>query len=47
MEIKQPLTRNFNYFLNKGILNFVGEVRTILEEAIQAEQNAETEAQME
>ncbi|KAG4066056.1 hypothetical protein HA402_001303 [Bradysia odoriphaga] len=36
MEIKLPLTRNFNYFLNKGILSYVEEVKSILNEAMQA-----------
>lgn len=43
MEIKQPLTRNFSYFLNKGILSFIDEVKKILEEANEVQENEESE----
>lgn len=43
MEVKLPLTRNFSYFLNKGILGFVDEVKKILDEAIEAKQNEAAE----
>lgn len=43
MEIKLPLTRNFSYFLNKGILNFIDEVKKILDEANETKENEESE----
>lgn len=43
MEIKQPLTRNFSYFLNKEILDFFDEVKKISNEANEAKENEEAE----
>lgn len=42
MEIKQPLSRNFSYFLNKGILNFIDEVKKILDEAKEVQETEES-----
>lgn len=43
MEIKQPLTRNFSYFLHKGILNFIDEVTKLSNEANEAKEREEAE----